>query len=283
MNLYQLAVPKDDAQSVMNELGDVGLSHFVDLNNDESPYNLPYTQQIKACELAERSLGYLQGECKKHNIKINPPKNIDGFLKQLKIISDNKKKALNLLFEEIQREISNQEAFIITQSQQLKEAESTLHDLMDCIQVMRTANEMLPGVEQRFQQIHGQQGPDIEGGNQQQQLLQESVSSNFSKIAGVIESTEVERLKRLVFRATKGKSFVFTQDFFDQANGQQVARATRSVYIIMYWDGDLVRDKIQRICDSFTGNRYELPDMSQMQSEIARVTQRIEDARNVFF
>jgi hypothetical protein len=44
MNLYQLAVPKDDAQSVMNELGDVGLSHFVDLNNDESPYNLPYTQ-----------------------------------------------------------------------------------------------------------------------------------------------------------------------------------------------------------------------------------------------
>lgn len=133
MNLYQLAVPKDDAQSVMNELGDVGLSHFVDLNSEESPYNLPYTQQIKACENAERSLAYLQAECKKHHIKINPPKNIDNFLKQLKIISDHKKKALNLLFEEIQREINNQEAFIITQSQQLKEAESTLHDLMDCI------------------------------------------------------------------------------------------------------------------------------------------------------
>lgn len=59
MNLYQLAVPKDDAQSVMNELGDVGLSHFVDLNSEESPYNLPYTQQIKACENAERSLAYL--------------------------------------------------------------------------------------------------------------------------------------------------------------------------------------------------------------------------------
>lgn len=82
---------------------------------------------------------------------------------------------------------------------------------------MRTANDMLPGVEQQFQQIHGQQGPDIEG---QQQLLQQSVGSNFSKIAGVIESIEVERLKRLVFRATKGKSFVFTQDFYDQAGGQ---------------------------------------------------------------
>lgn len=51
----------------------------------------------------------------------------------------------------------------------------------------------------------------------------------------------------------------------------------------MYWDGDLVREKIQRICDSFTGNRYELPNMQEMDSEIARVSQRIEDARNVFY
>jgi vacuolar-type H+-ATPase subunit I/STV1 len=109
MNLYQLAVPKDDAQSVMNELGDVGLAHFIDLNAEESPYNLPYTPQIKACENTERLLAYLQSECKKHMIKINPPKNIDGFLHQLKIISDSKKKALNLLFEEIQKEIAKQE------------------------------------------------------------------------------------------------------------------------------------------------------------------------------
>ena len=50
----------------------------------------------------------------------------------------------------------------------------------------------------------------------------------------------------------------------------------------MFWDGPMVREKIQRICDSFTGNRYELPQMMQMDSEIQRVSQRIEDARNVF-
>lgn len=89
-------------------------------------------------------------------------------------------------------------------------------------------------------------------------------------------------MKRLVFRATKGKSFVFTQDFFDANNASDVARATKSVYIIMYWDGESIREKIQRICDSFTGNRYEIPNMNQMDSEIQRVNQRIEDARNVF-
>ena len=47
MRLYMLTVPKDDAWNVMNEFGDLGLAHFIDLNKDESPYNLPYTNQIK--------------------------------------------------------------------------------------------------------------------------------------------------------------------------------------------------------------------------------------------
>jgi len=108
------------------------------------------------------------------------------------------------------------------------------------------------------------------------------MDSNFSKIAGVIDSVDVERLKRLIFRATKGKSFVFTQDFFDQGARDQVARATKTVYLIMFWDGGAIREKIQRICDSFTGNRYELPEMSQMNVEIAKISQSIEDATNVF-
>ena len=47
MKLYQLTVPKDDAQSVMNEFGDIGFAQFIDLNQDESPYNLPYFKVIK--------------------------------------------------------------------------------------------------------------------------------------------------------------------------------------------------------------------------------------------
>ena len=36
-----------------------------------------------------------------------------------------------------------------------------------------------------------------------------SAESNLSKIAGVIEKPEIERLRRLIFRSTKGKSFMF--------------------------------------------------------------------------
>ena len=108
-------------------------------------------------------------------------------------------------------------------------------------------------------------------------------ATNFNKIAGVIDSVEVERLKRLVFRVTKGKSFVFTHDFVDQAAAaDQINRPVKSVYIIMYWDGGLIRDKILRICDSFNGNRYEVPEMGQINDEIYKITQSINDARNVY-
>jgi hypothetical protein len=37
---------------------------------------------------------------------VTPPENIDTFLEQLKIISDSKRKAVNLLFEEIQKDVN---------------------------------------------------------------------------------------------------------------------------------------------------------------------------------
>jgi len=54
MKLYQLTVPKDDSQTVMNVFGDIGQCHFLDLNHDVSPFSLPYTSSVKACEASER-------------------------------------------------------------------------------------------------------------------------------------------------------------------------------------------------------------------------------------
>ena len=40
MRLYQLTVPKDDAWGVVNQLGELSLASFIDLNKDASPYTL---------------------------------------------------------------------------------------------------------------------------------------------------------------------------------------------------------------------------------------------------
>ena len=116
MRLYQLTVPKDDAWNVMNEFGDINLAHFIDLNKEESPYNLPYTKQIKQCEDTERKLTYLLNQCKAHRVDVDPPTDIEGFLEQLNKIKDKKRKAINLLLEEIQNDVHKQEEFVQDQN-----------------------------------------------------------------------------------------------------------------------------------------------------------------------
>lgn len=89
-------------------------------------------------------------------------------------------------------------------------------------------------------------------------LVDGTKSINIQHVAGVIEQTEIERLRRLIFRSTKGKSYMYVQEFEDN---QDFSHKKRSVYIIVFWDGTHIRDRIQKVCDSFSGQRFDLPDI----------------------
>lgn len=71
---------------------------------------------------------------------------------------------------------------------------------------------------------------------------------------------------------------MFVQDCDEDDDIQGAPR--RSVYIIMYWDGPTIGSRISRICDSFSGQRYELPD-GDIGPAIDRVSASIGDARSV--
>lgn len=40
----------------MNTLGLLNVAHFINLNKNEQPFNLPYVNQIRRCEETERRL-----------------------------------------------------------------------------------------------------------------------------------------------------------------------------------------------------------------------------------
>mmetsp|Transcript_13733 Transcript_13733/g.23424 ORF Transcript_13733/g.23424 Transcript_13733/m.23424 type:complete len:191 (+) Transcript_13733:376-948(+) len=166
----------------------------------------------------------------------------------------------------------------------MKEAETLLNSLKDCIQVYKVAKVMIPQLQRQFNENAGN---DIEVGGPMNGIMEENISLierqqksiNIHHVAGVIEQSEIERLRRLIFRSTKGKSFMYIQEYSDDEDENM---KKRSVYIILFWDGQHIRDRIQKICDSFSGQRYELPDFRDIQSEIQRIGGSIQDARNVF-
>jgi len=127
-----------------------------------------------------------------------------------------------------------------------------------------------------IRQIQGQIGDELGGGdvnrgsindalageedNDRQGLIDGGGKSiNIEHIAGVVDQTEIERLRRLIFRSTRGKSYMYISAYEDQAD---VGNARRSVYIIVFQNGPTIKEKIERICDSFPGQRYEIPELS---------------------
>jgi hypothetical protein len=95
---------------------------------------------------------------------------------------------------------------------------------------------------------------DQESDNDRQGLIDSTGKSiNIEHIAGVVDQTEIERLRKLIFRSTKGKSYMYISGYEDRA---EVGNARRSVYIIVFQNGPHIKEKIERICDAFPGQRY---------------------------
>lgn len=127
----------------------------------------------------------------------------------------------------------------------MKEAAQSLQNLKDCLEVYKVAREMIPELQGQFR---GQQ-QDQEGGisgsinaGEGSALIEMDRSVNIQHVAGVIDQAEIERLRRLIFRSTKGKSYLFMKPYEDVEDGQ--VKTKRSVYIIVFWDGQHIREKI---------------------------------------
>ena len=79
---------------------------------------------------------------------------------------------------------------------------------------------MLPQIQGQFDdQMAGDQ-ENGRGGEEMSGLIDqmESKSINIQHVAGVVEQTEIERLRRLILRSTKGKSFMHIQEYHDDEN-----------------------------------------------------------------
>lgn len=286
MHLYQLQVPNDDKHAVMDHLGELGTCHFIDLNEEELPQSLDFTRQIKSIEESEKKMQYLLDQCTKHYYPVQKPDDSDGFKERIARVCRMKDKSMQNLLDDIQKDVSEQEHFIRQQNIELTSACETLRRLKDNLQVMIVAQEMIPELQGQFDQVRGGDVEDPDSGREHLQAdnadrigLINSNAIKINHIAGVINQEDIGRLRRLIFRQTKGKSFIHIQEITDPE--EYYTKNLKSVYIIVFWEGENIRNRIERVCDSFAGQRYDLPEISQIDAQMRQLATSIENAKNV--
>lgn len=91
-----------------------------------------------------------------------------------------------------------------------------------------------------------------------------NLPTKLTFVAGIVTSEEVPRLKRLVFRASKGRSLITVTDVVPDEEQPQAleGRPNKSVYIITFFEKDFL-NKVTKICDSFTSERFEIPETTE--------------------
>lgn len=95
---------------------------------------------------------------------------------------------------------------------------------------------------------------DAEKDSSSEPLLNDSNRLKFCYMGGTLLKEDQFRFKKLLFRATRGKAYVkfYPMDIpkGDRLRGM-VNQRDKVVYIVMFQDGKVIRDKTTKLCSSF--------------------------------
>jgi V-type H+-transporting ATPase subunit a len=110
------------------------------------------------------------------------------------------------------------------------------------------------------------------------QPLLGSTGVNISFVAGTIKAGEEPlRMQRMLFRITRGKALTHFSDSFQQEKQDKVC------YLVVFQDGEHLRDRVTKICDSFMGSRFDVPSLGeQLFDQVNRLRFEITEARELF-
>ncbi len=94
---------------------------------------------------------------------------------------------------------------------------------------------------------------DEEQANREAPLVAGSGGVALSNISGTINTDEVLRFRKLIFRATRGNALVYFSDIKSPIIDFYGNETFKTVYSVLFQDSGTLKDKIVRICDSFLG------------------------------
>ena len=245
MSLYEISIPKDNAWDIMNSLGKMDAMHFIDLNYDEQPFNLTFANWVKRCDDTLRRIAFIKEECNRLHVELKKPKSPKDFLDNIESIYRNRKKSASLYFEEIEDEIKNKEGFVSQQIEVLKKMHDDLNYLIEYKTVLSKAASVIGG-----RKSEADESKSIDLSKSEEDIHASLVGGQeiaIGHVAGTILKEEQERFNRLIFRATRGNAIVCFREFTKPIVDYYGKKSMKSVYIIIFQEGEFIRDRLVRI------------------------------------
>ncbi|XP_038151460.1 V-type proton ATPase 116 kDa subunit a [Cyprinodon tularosa] len=270
MCLAQLFLQSGSAYDCINELGELGLVEFRDLNPNVNAFQRKHVNEIKKCEEMERILGYLLREIKKADISlperdINPaapsPKHIMTIMEQLQ--------RLEVELGEVTR---NKEKL-----------QKNLLELTEYTHMLRiTRNFVQRTAEREPLQVQYEEFPFLEKDTRMDYSSMQRLGAKLGFISGLIHRTKIEAFERMLWRVCKGYTILSSAEVEEYLEDPDTGEPTKSVvFLISYW-GDQIGQKVKTICDCYHCHLYPYPSSNDERTDVVEgLRTRIQDLHTV--
>ncbi|KAL4446730.1 hypothetical protein ABPG77_007974 [Micractinium sp. CCAP 211/92] len=266
MQLCQLMIPAEAARDTIAALGEVGMLQFKDLNADRTAFQRTYANQIKRCDEMARQLRFFTSEVEKAGILVAPRLSAGQGLME---------------FDALEQKLGQLESELLelnANSDRLHRSHNELLELQLVLERAGTFFEDARSSADRAQResataayADSTRTPDIGAPLLESAQAFEPKAVQLGFVAGTIPVEKLAAFERLLFRATRGNMFLkFTPvgSVADPATGERVEKAV----FVVFFAGERARQKILKICEAFSANRYPFPDdisrQRQMNAEV---------------
>jgi len=270
MELFKLTTPKDDAWKVIETLGHENLVQFLNMNLTTEVTKLLYQDRIKICYETERRILFLINTCHEYLIKINKPRDSAEFFKHIELIEQKLGKQADMLFDAIENEVRSCEDFVVKQRDTIDEIKRNIDYQCDYREVISFLMTMVNNLEGAMPARPGGNGRDAEnpggaGGSE----------NGLSFFAGTIKHEEMERMKKMLFRSTRGLALTHFR-CYSQNDIEKAA------YLVVFSGAGGNYDRVKKICDSFMGQRFDIPNMNQLDNKRMDVESNIKKSQDLY-
>lgn len=250
--MVQLIIPVESAHRSIIYLGDLGLFQFKDLSAEKSPFQRTYAGQIKRCGEMARKLRFFREQMVKA-----------GLSPSTRSIRSN-----DIDLDRLEVKLGELEAELLEINANNEKLQRTYNELLEYKLVLQKAGEFFyssqnsgAAQQREFEVQHSGDGSiDSPLLLEQEMVTDPSKQVKLGFVSGLVPREKSMAFERIMFRAIRGNVFlkqaVVDDPVVDPVSGEKVEK---NVFVI-FFSGEIAKNKILKICDAFGANRYPFTD-----------------------
>ncbi|KAL3616405.1 V-type proton ATPase subunit a1 [Castilleja foliolosa] len=263
MMFAQLIIPIESAHRAVSYLGHLGLLQFRDLNDDKSPFQRTFVNQVKRCAEMSRKLRFFKDQIHKAGLTPFPQPASQP----------------DIELEDLEVRLAEHEHELIEMNSNSEKLQQTYNELLEFKMVLQKAGDFLvPGgshsaaQETELDENVYTNNDYTDAASLLEQELQPGSSdqSGVKFISGIICKSKVLRFERMLFRTTRGNMLFNQSPADDQIVDPASNEMVEKIVFVVFFSGEQARKKILKICEAFGASCYPVPEDTTKRRQITR-------------